>query len=94
MGEKRAGRLEDVVEPTQLFVLALQLLEAFALAGRQALALAGIDFLSLDLIVQGLRHAANLGCYRLNGRPQRGVFASVLLHHAHGALPDFEGKLG
>ena len=88
LGKKRAGRLEDLIGPAQFLVLALQLLEVFALAGRQPIALAGIDFLALDPFMQGLGHAANFGGDGFNGRPQRGVLASVLLHHAHSAFPD------
>jgi hypothetical protein len=43
---------------------------------------------SLDPSQQRLWHAANLGCDRFDCRPQRGVFPSVLLHHAHSALTD------
>lgn len=63
-GEKRTGRLEDVVDSAQFLVLSLELPEA--------LAAAGIDLLALDPFEQGLRHAANLGADRLHRRPQRG----------------------
>jgi hypothetical protein len=43
--------------------------------------------------MQGLGDAPDLGRDRLNGRPQGGVFATVLLHHAYSAFAHFGGKL-
>jgi hypothetical protein len=53
----------------------------------------GVDLVPLDQAQQGLRHTADLRCNRLHRRPQRGVLAVVLLHHAHGALADFRANL-
>ena len=40
----------------------------------------------LDPFIERLRHAANFGGDGFNGRPQRRVVASVLLHHTHCAF--------
>ncbi len=61
LGEKRAGRLEDVVGLAQLLVLTLELLEAFALAAGQPVTRAGIDLLALNPFEQRLRNAPILG---------------------------------
>jgi len=66
-----------------------ELLEALALAARQSIALATVNFLALDPSIQGMAHAGNLGGYRFNRRSQQGVLATLLLHHAHGALTHF-----
>lgn len=50
--------------------------------------LAAVDLGLLDPLVQSLRHAANLGCNRFNGCPQRWVVGSVLLNQAHSPLAD------
>ena len=60
LGEKRAGRLEDVIGPAQLLDLPLQCLELLAFAADQALALAAVNLIALDPIVERLRHATDL----------------------------------
>lgn len=56
-------------------------LDPLGLTGRDSLTHASIDLCALDPFVQGLRHAANLGCDGLDGRPQRRVLSMALLHH-------------
>jgi len=77
------------------FQLDLQLtpIAEVTLAGAQSLALPTVDLLALDPFQQRLGHTADLGRNRFNSRPQRGIFASVLLHQPHRTLPDFGGKL-
>jgi hypothetical protein len=56
------------------------------LIGRHALASARIDFSLLDPLQQSLRRAAYLRGDRRDSRPQRGVFAPLLLDHPNGPL--------
>src|SRR3990167_8852733 len=65
--EKRAGRLQDVVGPAKLLDLALQFLDALRIRSGGADTQAAVDLGLLDPFVEGLRHTANLGGYRLNG---------------------------
>ena len=44
--------------------------------------------LDCDPLVIEVQHTPNLGCDGFNGRPQRGVIVSVLLHHAYCAFPN------
>src|SRR5690606_6989575 len=88
LGEKSAGQLEDLAGPAQLLDLALQFLDALSLAGRDATTNSCVDLCAPDPAQQRLRHAAALGRNRFNCGPQRWVFPTVLLHHAHGALTD------
>ncbi len=67
-----------------LFDLALQRLHLFTLGCRDAVALAGIDLVSLDLFVEGLGNAADHGGDGFDGGPHQGVLASVLAHQANG----------
>ena len=53
-------------------------LQALQVACRDADPGAGVDLIALDLFVEGLRHAVDFGSDGFNGRPQRGVLASVL----------------
>jgi len=69
LGEKRAGRLEDVIGTTQLLDLTLQCLELFTFACGQAFALPVVNFVAFDPVVQCLRHATDLRCYGFNGCP-------------------------
>jgi hypothetical protein len=92
LGEKRAGRLEDVIGPTQLLDLALQCLELIAFAGDQPLAFTLVNLVMLYPFIEGLRNAANLGGYRFNGCPSRWVLSTVLLHHAYSTFAPFGGK--
>jgi hypothetical protein len=62
LGEKRAGRLEDVIGPAQFLDLALQCLELLAFAARQAFALAVVNLIAFDPFIEGLLNAADLGC--------------------------------
>ena len=89
----RAGRLQDVVGPAQLLDLAFQFLDALRLRSGGADTQTAVDLGLLDTFVEGLRHAANLGSYRLNGCLQRGIVGSVLLHHANSAFANFRGEL-
>lgn len=61
---------------------------------RDALAQAGIDLVALDSLVEGPRHAADLGGDGFDGRPKRGVLAAVLAHHANSAFADLWGLTG
>jgi hypothetical protein len=54
LGEKRAGRLEDVIGPTQFPDLTLQCLELVAFACAQAFALAVVNFIAFDPFIDGL----------------------------------------
>ena len=86
LGKKSTRQLQDFVGPAQFLVLALQLLDTLRLCGSNAVAHAGIDLHALDPFIERLRYAANLWGGGFNGRPQRGVTALVLLHHAHCAF--------
>ena len=86
LGEKRAGQLQDLVGFAQLLVLAFKFLQALQVGRRDAGPGAVVDLIALDPFVEGLRHAADLGGDGFNGGPQRGVLASVLLHHANSAF--------
>ena len=66
LSKKRAGRFENFVGAAQFLDLALQRLEAFALAAGQTLALPAVDLFALDPVQQRLRYAANLGCDGFN----------------------------
>src|SRR3546814_20504193 len=54
---------------------------------------AGINLLLAHPLVQGLRYTANLRGNRFDSRPQRRILATVFLHHTHGTLTHFRGKL-
>src|SRR3546814_542706 len=54
---------------------------------------AGINLLLAHPLVQRLRHTANLRGNRFDSRPQRRILATVFLHHTHGTLTHFRGKL-
>ena len=62
LGEKRTGRLVDVIGTSQLLDLTLQCLELLAFAGVQAFALAVVNFIAFDPFIEGLWNAADLGC--------------------------------
>ena len=94
LGEKRAGRLEDVIGPTQLLDFGLQCLELLAFAAAQAFALAAVDLIALDPVTERLRYAADLGRNGFNSSPQQRVLTAVLLHQAHRSFADFRGKFG
>lgn len=51
------------------------------------------DYRSVASGRERLRHSADLGGDRFDGRPLREVLASVLLHHAHRTFADLRGKL-
>jgi len=70
LSEKRAGRLEDVIGPTQFLDFPLQCLELLALAAVEAFALATVDLIPLDPVAQRLRQAADLGRNRFNSSPK------------------------
>ena len=76
--EKRAGQLQDFVGAAQLLDFALEILEALCLGRGDASTMTAVDFLALDPLEQGLQHAADLGCDRLDRGPQRGVLPAVL----------------
>jgi hypothetical protein len=86
LGEKRAGQLQNLVGSAQFFDLALQLLDPLGFGCGDAFSRACIDFGTLDPLVQGLRHAANLGGNGFDGSPQGWVLPALLLHHSHCAL--------
>lgn len=65
-GEKCAGGLEDVIGLARLFILKLQLFEAFTFTARQAIMLTDIGLFTLDPLQQRLWHAANFGGSLLN----------------------------
>ena len=80
--------------PEQYYHLALLLLhDAFTLFAADAVTCAAVDLVLAHPFVQRLRHTADLRGYRFNGGPEGGIFAAMLLHHAHGALADFGGEL-
>jgi len=89
LGEKRASRLEDLIGPAQLLDFALQGLDAFALVAAYPITRALINLVALDPIAERLGNATDLVCNRFNASPQRGVLASVLLHHTDSALAHF-----
>ena len=89
LGEKRAGQLLYLVGSAQLLDLTFKFLHSLDLTARNAFAHACINLRALDPFVQRLRHAANLGGYRLNRSPQRRVLASMVLHRAYSALTHF-----
>jgi hypothetical protein len=68
-------------------------LDTFAFIGRDAMPGTGIDFVAPNPLIECLRHAANLWCYRLNRGPKGWIFATVLMHHTNCSLSDFGGKL-
>ena len=86
LGQKSTGYLENLVGPAQFLDFALQLFHTLRLCGSNAVAHVSIDLHALDPFIERLRYAANLWGNRFNGRPQRWVLASVLLHHAHCAF--------
>ncbi|MPZ47916.1 MAG: hypothetical protein GEU75_01130 [Dehalococcoidia bacterium] len=86
--EKSGSRLEDLVRPAQLAVLAFQLAKPLPLVRRQARPAAGIDLSPSHPLAQRLRRHAALAGDRLDRRPLRGVLARVLQHQANRPLPD------
>jgi len=52
LGEKPTGCLEDVIGPAQFLDFALQCLELLAFAGAQTFALAIVNFVAFDPVVQ------------------------------------------
>ena len=84
--QKSTRQLENLVGPAQYLVLAPQFLHTLRLCGSNAVAHSGIDLHALDPFIERLRHAPNLGGDGFNGRPERGVIASVLLHHSYCAF--------
>jgi len=86
LGEKRAGRLEDVIGRAQFLDLTLQRFNALTLVGAKAIPGSCVDLLLLDPVVERLRHAADLGCNGFNTSSQRWVFPPMLLHHPNSAF--------
>src|SRR5581483_3843110 len=75
-------RLQDLVGPAQLAVLALQLHQALVLGGRHARPLAAVDLSAPDPLAQRLRRRdPQLRGDRGDRRPLRVVLAPVLPHH-------------
>ena len=72
LGKKSTRQLENLVEPSQFTVLALELNHMLRLCCNNAVANDGICLYARDFIVC-LRHAAQVGGYRFDVRPQRGV---------------------
>ena len=62
LGEKRAGRLKDVIGPAQFLDLTLQRLHALTLVSAKAIPGSCVDLLLLDSVVERLRHTADLRC--------------------------------
>ena len=93
LGEKRAGQLQDLVGLAQLLDLALELLDPLHLRRRRSLPLAGLTFVLVHPVGQGLRRAADLGRDGFDRRPLRRVLAAGLGNHAHGALADLGAEL-
>src|SRR5690606_28271440 len=93
LGEKSAGRLQNLIGPAKLLDLSLQRLEAFALVGTHAGTYAAIDFRALHPPEQCINRTANLRRDGLGCCPLGGILVTVLLHQAHGAFTDFRGKL-
>ena len=86
LGKKSTRQLEDFVGFAQFFDFPLQVFDAGSLFRADAIAHAFVNFVLSNPVVEGLRHAADLGCNGLNGGPQGGVLASVLAHHTHSAF--------
>lgn len=89
LGEKRARQLQNLIGLAQCLDLAFQGLEPLAFLSRHAIARAGIDLVLAHPVMPRLRNAADLRGYRLDGGPQRGILATVLLHHTHRAFARF-----
>src|SRR5690606_36211441 len=51
----------------------------------------GVGLMATNPAMQGLRCAADLRRYRLDGRPLGWVVVQVLQNHAHGTFTDFRG---
>lgn len=79
VSEKSAGELQNLVGAAQLLVLVLQDLDALALIGSDARALAAVNLGAPDPAEQGGRCAADLGRNRAHCRPQGTVIAAHLL---------------
>ena len=86
LGKKSARQLEDFVGFAQFFDFALQVFDACSLVSADAIAHAFVNIMLANPVVEGLRHAADLGGNRLNGGPKGGVLASVFEHHADSAF--------
>lgn len=93
LGEKRASQLQDLVGLAQLIALAFELLQALQVGRRDASPGTGIDLIALEPLIEGLRHADNLGGDGFDGGPQRGLLASVLLHPANGEFANLGRKV-
>jgi hypothetical protein len=93
LGEKSAGRAQYVVGPAQLLVLAFELLDALRLGAGHTGPHTGIDLCALDPFMQGVGRTADLGCDRLDRRPQGRILATVLLHQTYRTLTHFGGIL-
>ncbi len=61
-------------------------MDAGSLVRADAIAHAFVTFVLSNLVVEGLWHAADLGCNGLNGGPQGLVLASVFEHHTNSAF--------
>src|SRR6266550_1642855 len=84
--EKRARRLEDLIRPAQLTILAFQLDDPLPLGRWHAGPLATVDLGLVDPVAQGLPVDAQLlGDPSHRPGPLAGLLAQ-LQHHPHGAL--------
>ena len=66
-------QLQDLAGQAQFLDLAFQILDSLCLAGRDAFTHPGVDLIAFDPVQQRLRHAADLGCNRFSGSPNRRV---------------------
>jgi hypothetical protein len=85
-GQKSARQLEDFVGFAKFFDFTFKIFVAGALIRADAIAHVLVNFVLSNQVIEGLRHAANLGGNGLNGSPQGGVLASVFEHHADSAF--------
>src|SRR5688500_14587109 len=81
-------RLQDLIRPAQLAVLALELLDALSLGGAHARPRTAIDLGLANPLAQRLVRHPQLARDRRDRRPLRLVLGLVLEHHPHRTLPD------
>src|SRR5690606_14685188 len=84
---------ENLVRLAQFAILPFKGLHLLGHLGRDAGALAAVDFGLLDPVVQRLRGAADLRRNRHDRLPARRVLTLVVENQPHRALAHFRGKL-
>src|ERR1022692_2517021 len=89
--EENRGVLQDLVGPTELFDLLLEVLQLLALVGGEPWPHPVIDLGPSDPDSEGLGRHAQLGADRREGRPFGRVLVPMLSHHPDSAFTHLRG---